>query len=136
MYLPTLPKTWRIVRVRERSRCSVMNLYEALEGLRCPGARLCRCLNRNSGLLRSYAVRRCEWDGSRGLPREKVRKRTVPGVESTDRRDIKGSQVAWPDEDDDKTVCNKIVRRVNCPGCLDYKIGRALRCIFALTSEN
>lgn len=32
---------------------SVMNLYEALEGLRCPGARLCRCLNRNSGLLRS-----------------------------------------------------------------------------------
>lgn len=42
---------------RERSRCSVMNLYEALEGLRCPEARLCRCLNRNSGLLRSYAMR-------------------------------------------------------------------------------
>lgn len=42
---------------RERSRCSVMNLYEALERLRCPGAQLCRCLNRNSGLLRSRAVR-------------------------------------------------------------------------------
>lgn len=39
--------------VRARFWCSVMNLYEALEGLRCPGARLCRCLNRNSGLLRS-----------------------------------------------------------------------------------
>lgn len=43
---------------RAQSWRSVMNLYEALEGLRCPGARLCRCLNRNSGLLRSCGTSR------------------------------------------------------------------------------
>lgn len=59
-YVPTLSHPAEnlgdsVVRARARSQSwrFVMNLYEALEELRCPGARLCRCLNRNSGLLRS-----------------------------------------------------------------------------------
>jgi len=56
--------------------CSVMNLYEALEGLRCPGARLCRCLNRNSGLLRSCGTAvRARRRHPRASTRDEVRKR-------------------------------------------------------------
>lgn len=119
-YVPTYPaeNLEDSAGARTRSRCSVMNLYEALEGLRCPGARLCRCLNRNSGLLRSYAVRagRQLWT-STGKGEKADR--------GADRRDMKGSQVARSDEDTtgrDETVYNKIVRRENCAGYRDYKI--------------
>ena len=102
MYLPCR-KLGGSASARERYRCSVMNLYEALKGLRCPEARLCRCLNRNSGLLRSYTrygddartERQRSWTNMR-----KGEKEDQCADSGRCRRDMKGSQVVGPNEDD------------------------------------